>query len=221
MKIIKDKIFILGILTILGITYLSISRGKWKTYIIEKENSENSISLTKNIKIDIENSINNDLIISNSTEFIISENCVEIDSLSIKLLAVTNSLNKELIKTKTKVVDIENLEFDTIGNITKESYLSNQINQLCSNQRIEITNWFNLTDRKSNKFKLRYFIKEAGKKPITKEIELEKVTRFNIIGKNHYDFVILIYPILWVFLILLFAIKAVIILKKRINKKEA
>jgi hypothetical protein len=220
MKIIKDKIFILGILTILGIIYLSISRGKWQTYIIEKENSGNSISLTKNIKIDIENSINSDLIISNSTEFIISENCEEIDSLSIKLIAVTKSLNKELIKIKTKVVDIENLEFDTIGNITKESYLCNQINQLCSNQRIEITNWFKLTDRKSNEFKLQYFIKEAGEKPITKEIVLEKVTRFNIISKNHYDFVILIYPILWVFLLILFVIKMVKILRKRKDEKQ-
>jgi len=219
-KIIKDKIFILAILTIIGITYLSISRGEWKTYIIEKEKSDNRISLTKNIKIEIENSINNDLIVSNSTEFKISNNCAEIDSLSIKLYSETNSLSKELTKTKTKVVDIENLEFDTIGNLTKESYLSNHINQLCSNQRIEITNWFNLTDRKSNEFKLQYFIKEVGKKPITKEIKLKKVTRFKIIGKNHYDYEILLYPLLWIFLTILLVIKIVVLLKNSRNRNE-
>jgi polyribonucleotide nucleotidyltransferase len=220
MKIIKDKIFILGILTILGLTYLSISRGKWKTYILQKGKTEQSISLSKNIKIEIENSINNDFIISNSTEFIVTENCAKIDSLSIKLLAQTNFLNKELTKTKTKVVDIENLEFDTIGNITKESYLSNHIYQLCSNQRIEITNWFHLTDRKLNEFKLQYFIKEVGKKPITKEIELEKVTRFRIIGKNHYDYVILLYPLLWIFLTILLIIKVFLLIKKSRNRNE-
>lgn len=220
MKIIKDKIFILGILTILGITYLAISRGKWKTYIIQKEKSEKSISLSKNINIEIENSINNNSIISNSTEFIISKNCIEIDSLSIKLLSISNSLNNELTKTKTKVIDIENIEFDTIGKLTEESYLSNHITQICSNQRIEITNWFKLNDKNSNEFKLQYFIKEVGGKPITKEIELEKVTKFNIVGKNHYDYIILIYPVLWVFLIILLVIKAFLIFKRSRNRNE-
>ena len=112
MKIIKDKIFLLAILTILGISYLAVSRGKWKTNIIQKGKTEKSISLGKDIKIEIENSINNNLIISNSTEFIISKDCIEIDSLSIKMVSNSNSLKSELTNTKTRVVDIENIEFD-------------------------------------------------------------------------------------------------------------
>ena len=220
MKIIKDKIFLLAILTILGISYLAVSRGKWKTNIIQKGKTEKSISLGKDIKIEIENSINNNLIISNSTEFIISKDCIEIDSLSIKMVSNSNSLKSELTNTKTRVVDIENIEFDTIGNLKAESYLPNKITELCANQRIEITNWFKVKDKNLKEFKLQYFIKEVGKKPITKEIYLEKVTNFNIIGKNHYDFIILIYPILWVFLILLLVIKVVKILKKRNDEKE-
>ncbi|PXY38746.1 hypothetical protein DMB65_21265 [Flavobacterium cheongpyeongense] len=220
MKIIKDKILLLAILTILGISYLAVSRGKWKTYIIQKGKTEKSISLSKNIKIEIENSINSNSIISNSTEFIISKGCIEIDSLSIKMKSISNSLKNELKNSKTRVVDIENIEFDTIGNLKAESYLPNKITELCANQRIEISNWFPLNDKNSEEFKLQYFIKEVGKKPITKEIYLEKVTNFNIIGQNHYDFIILIYPILWVFLILLLVIKVVLILKKRRNEKE-
>ena len=217
---IKDKIFILGILTILGITYLSISRGKWETYIVTKVKTEKSISLSKNLKIEFENSINSDLIISNSTEFIISKDCIEIDSLSIKILKNSNSLKNELTKIKTRVVDIENIEFDTIGNLEAESYLPNKITELCANQRIEISNWFKLTDRKSSEFKLCYYIKEVGKKPITKELELEKVTRFNIIGKNHYDYIILLYPLLWGFLAILLVIKIVLSFKKSRNRNE-
>ena len=220
MKIIKDKIFILGILTILGITYLSISRGKLETYIVTKVRTEKSISISKNIKIEFENSINSDLIISNSTEFIISKDCIEIDSLSIKMLKNSSLLKNELTKTKTRVVDIENIEFDTIGNLKTESYLPNKITELCANQRIEISNWFKLTDKKSSEFKLCYFIKEVGKKPITKELELEKVTRFNIIGKNHYDYVILLYPLLWGFLAILLVIKIVFSFKKSRNRNE-
>ena len=220
MKIIKDKIFLLVILTILGISYLAVSRGKWKTYIIQKGKTEKSISLSKDIKIEIENSINNNLIISNSTDFIISKDCIEIDSLSIKMVSNSNSLKSELTHTKTRVVDIENMEFDTIGNLKAESYLPNKITELCSNQTIEISNWFKVKDKNLKEFKLQYFIKEVGKKPITKEIYLEKVTNFNIIGKNHYDFIILIYPILWVFLLILLVIKVVKILRKRNDEKQ-
>ena len=220
MKIIKDKIFLLVILTILGISYLAVSRGKWKTYIIQKGKTEKSISLSKDIKIEIENSINNNLIISNSTDFIISKDCIEIDSLSIKMVSNSNSLKSELTNTKTRVVDIENMEFDTIGNLKTESYLPNKITELCSNQTIEISNWFKVKDKNLKEFKLQYFIKEVGKKPITKEIYLEKVTNFNIIGKNHYDFIILIYPILWVFLLILLVIKVVKILRKRNDEKQ-
>ena len=220
MKIIKDKIFLLVILTILGISYLAVSRGKWKTYIIQKGKTEKSISLSKDIKIEIENSINNNLIISNSTDFIISKDCIEIDSLSIKMVSNSNSLKSELTNTKTRVVDIENMEFDTIGNLKAESYLPNKITELCSNQTIEISNWFKVKDKNLKEFKLQYFIKEVGKKPITKEIYLEKVTNFNIIGKNHYDFIILIYPILWVFLLILLVIKVVKILRKRNDEKQ-
>ena len=220
MKIIKDKIFILGILTILGITYLSISRGKWKTYILQKGKTEKSISLSKNIKIEIENSINSNLIISNNTEFIISNDCIEIDSLSIKMLSNSNSLKNEFTNTKTRVVDIENIEFDTIGNLKAESYLPNKITELCANQRIEISNWFEVKDKNLKEFKLQYFIKEVGKKPIMKQVELEKVSRFNIIGKNHYDYTVVIYPILWVFLVILLVIKVVLLFKKSRNGNE-
>ena len=68
MKIIRDKIFLLVVLTILGISYLAVSRGKWKTNVIQKGKTEKSIFFSKNIKIEIENSINSNLIISNSTE---------------------------------------------------------------------------------------------------------------------------------------------------------
>ena len=221
MKIIKDKIFLLIILTIFGIIYLAVSRGKWKTYIIQKGKTEKSIYLSKDINIEIENSINNESIISNGTVFTISENCIEIDSFSIKMMSISNSEKKELINNKTQVIDLDNIEFDTIGNLKKGFILPNNITELCASQRIEISNWFKLSDENLKEFKLEYYIKIVGEKPITKEIELQKVTNFNIVGKNHYDYIIIIYPILWGFLILLLVVKSIkIILKKRQNGNE-
>ena len=44
---------------------------------------------------------------------------------------------------------------------------------------------------------------------------------FNIVGENHYDYIIIIYPILWGFLILMLVVKSIkIILKKRRNGNE-
>ena len=221
MKIFKDKIFLLIILTILGITYLAFSRGKLQTYIIQKGKIEKSISLSKDINIEIENSINDESVISNSTVFTISENCIEIDSFSIKMMSISNSQKKELINNKTQVIDLENIEFDTIGNLKNDFILPNNITELCASQRIEISNWFKLNNENLKEFKLEFYIKKVEEEPIIKEILLEKITNFNIVGENHYDYIIIIYPILWGFLILMLVVKSIkIILKKRRNGNE-
>ena len=194
------------------------TRGDWTTRMNqENANSENKyrFSLTKDLAIESEHFINTDKQIIGSATYIVTNKCFKIDSLSIKFFEVKNSGEVELIKTKTQLADISQIEFDPTGVIKEESLLKNEKIEICpGRQRIEITNWFKYLDKNVSNFRIKYFIRTADNENINGKADLTKSTRFEIHGRNHYDFIILLYPILWILLGLLTLIKIIQIVRK-------
>ena len=194
------------------------TRGDWTTRMNqENANSENKyrFSLTKDLAIESEHFINTDKQIIGSATYIVTNKCFKIDSLSIKFYEIKNSGEVELIKTKTQLADISQIEFDPTGVIKEESLLKNEKIEICpGRQRIEITNWFKYSDKSVSHFRIKYFIRTADNENISGKADLTKSTRFEIHGRNHYDFIILLYPILWILLGLLTLIKIIQIVRK-------
>ena len=85
-----------------------------------------------------------------------------------------NSLKNKLKNTKTREIDIKNIEFDTIGNLKVESYLPNKITELCANQRIEISNWFALNDKIQKNLSYNISLRRSEKNQLQKKSILKK-----------------------------------------------
>lgn len=195
-----------------------LTRGDWTTRVNqENANSENKyrFSLTKDLAIESEHFINTDKQIIGSATYFVTNKCFKIDSLSIKFFEIKNGREAELIKTKTQLADISQLEFDPTGNIKEESLLKSEKIEVCpGRQRIEITNWFKYPDQNVSHFTINYFIRTTENENIIGKADLTKSTRFEIHGRNHYDFIILLYPILWILLGLLILIKIIKVVRK-------
>ena len=205
-------------LTLLLQIYIMSTRGEWTTRVSqENANSENKykFSLTKDVAIQSEHFINTDKQIIGSATYIVTNKCFKIDSLAIKFFEIKNGIETELIKTKTQLADISQLEFDPTGNIKEESLLKNEKIEICpGRQRIEITNWFRYSDKNVSHYRIKYFIRTADNETLIGKADLTKSTRFEIHGQNHYDFIILLYPVLWFLLGLLTLIKIIKIVRK-------
>ena len=128
MKILKDKLIISIFLVLLSLIYISVTRGNWTTNIEQKNsNSEtkNKIKLNEFLSIESEHFGSKDLKIIGSNTYLISKKCFEIDSLSISILAIENGNKITLNNSKSKITDINNIEFDSYGNVTEASYFKN------------------------------------------------------------------------------------------------
>ena len=199
--------------------YIMATRGEWTTRLIqENAKSENKyrLSLSKNLAIESEHFINTDNQTIGSATYIVPKNCFRIDSLSIKFYEVKSGTEIELINTKTQFADINQIEFNQNGSINEESLLKDVRIEICPRrERIEITNWFKYIDRNTSNFRIKYFIKTGENEKIIGKAELNKKTRFEIHGRNHYDFIILLYPVLWVLFGLLILIKFIKVVRKK------
>jgi hypothetical protein len=213
MNFLKDKLIISIFVALLLQIYIMSTRGDWTTRISQetaKSGSKYRFSLTKNLAIESEHFINTDNQIIGSATYIVTNKCFKIDSLSIKFYEVKSGTEVELTKTKTQLADINQIEFDPNGSIKEESLLKNEKIEICpGRQRIEITNWFKYTDKNVSHFRIKYFIGTDDNEDILGKAELKKKTRFEIHGRNHYDFIILLYPVLWILLGLLTFIKII------------
>jgi len=219
MTFLKDKLIIAIFLTLLLQVYIMSTRGDWTTRVSqENANSENNyrFSLTKDLAIESEHFISTDNQIIGSHTYIVPNKCFKIDSLSIKFYQINNATEVELIRTKTQLADITKIEFDPNGNIKEETLLKDEKIEICpGRQRIEISNWFKYSDKNVSHFRIKYFIRTGDKENIVGKADLTKTTRFEINGRNHYDFIILLYPVLWILLGLLTLIKIIkVVLKK-------
>jgi hypothetical protein len=216
MKLLKDKIVILILLTILGLVYLMTTRGHWETYLeqdwaIEK----NRVDFSDNISIESEHLISSDnLTVGTSTYLFVKNKCIQIDTVSITMLAVTDDQEKTLRNKKRRVADMDKLVFDSQYSLSDESFLKSIKMKLCPGQRIEIANWYD-TDAGTKDFIIEYVIKEAAGEPLTKRVNLEKETEFKLSGRHHYDFIVLLYPVLWIALGLLVIVKIIKVSRKK------
>ena len=142
MKILKDKLIISIFLVLLSLIYISVTRGNWTTNIEQKNsNSEtkNKIKLNEFLSIESEHFGSKDLKIIGSNTYLISKKCFEIDSLSISILAIENGNKITLNNSKSKITDINNIEFDSYGNVTEASYFKNWKIEVCPYNGIEIS----------------------------------------------------------------------------------
>jgi hypothetical protein len=219
MKILKDKLIISIFLVLLSLIYISISRGNWTTNI-EQENSnsetKNKIKLNEFLSIKSEHFGTKDLKIIGSNTYLIAEKCFEIDSLSISISAIENGNEITLNNSKLKITDINNIEFDSYGTVTETSYFKNWKIEVCPHNRIEISNWFETKNIDTNKFIINYFIKTKENEFIRGKSNLNRKTNFEIQGKHHNDFIILLYPILWGVLLILIIFGII----KKVRKKR-
>ena len=136
--------------------------------------------------------------------------------MSISILAIENGNKITLNNSKSKITDINNIEFDSYGNVTEASYFKNWKIEVCPYNRIEISNWFETKSIDTNKFVITYFIKTKKNEFIKGKAKLNRKTNFEIQGKHHYDFIILLYPILWGILLILIILGII----KKVRKKR-
>ncbi|ALJ00406.1 hypothetical protein [Rufibacter tibetensis] len=217
MKILKDKILILLLITSLGIFYLMNSRGIWETTIKQKGAAEdNWIKLSDNLSFESEHFINADSqIVGSHTYLVVANDCFTIDSLSVQIVELVNGKRIKLSNTGTKIADMQQLEFDSYGMIVPESLLKSHKITICPNQRIEVSNWFKYTQAASEDFEIDYYLKGRNQKPLSATVKLKKVESFRLEGRHHYDFIILLYPILWFIFGVLVITKIVLLIKKK------
>jgi len=217
MKILKDKLTISIFLVVLSLMYISVSRGNWATYVEQSSSisgTKNKIKLNKFLSIESDHFGSSDLKIIGSNTYFVTKKCFEIDSLSISISEIKNGKEIILNNSNSKITDINNLEFDSYGSVKETSYFKNWKIEVCPYNRIEVSNWFETENIETNRFVINYFIKTKENEFIKGKSNLIRKTNFEIQGKHHYDFIILLYPILWgiLFILIIFGI---IKIKKR------
>ena len=142
--------------------------------------------------------------------------CFTVDSLAILMFQIKDGKDIELKRTKTRIEDLSELEFDSSGHIKEESLLESEKIEICpGRQRIGISNWFEYPDKEETKFKIKYFIRTIDNETVVGSANLTRKTSLEIHGRHHYDFIILLYPVLWVILGLLTLTKIVKVARKK------
>ena len=217
MKILKDKILILLLITSLGLFYLMKSRGIWETTIKQKGAAENNwVKLSDNLSIESEHFISADTqIVGSHTYLLVANECLSIDSLSVKIVEFVNGKGIKLRNTRSRIADMQQLEFDSYSRIVPESLLKSYRVSICPGQRIEVSNWFKYTQAESEDFEISYYIKVRNQGPYITTAKLRKAEDFRLEGRHHYDFVILLYPVLWFIFGVLVITKIVLIVRKK------
>ena len=217
MNILKDKIIFLILLTALGIVYLIATRGHWETNLKQKwAIDKNRIDLSENVSIESAHRISPDgLVVGSDTYLFVKNACIRIDTLSIRMFEVINGHERELRITKRRISDMHRLVFDSQYNLTEDNFLKSIKIELCPGQRIEISSWFNYTETKTNDFVIEYNIRERNSETVSKRAKLEKERELEISGKHHYDYIILLYPVLWILLGLLIIVKTIKIVRSK------
>ena len=191
MRILKNKLLISIFLVFLSLIYIMVTRGNWTTNIEQKNSNsgtKNKTKLNEFLSIESEHFGSKDLKIIGSNTYLIAEKCFKIDSLSITISAIEKGKEITLNNSKSKIADINNLEFDSYGTLTESSYFKNWKIEVCPYNRIEISNWFETENIDTNKFVISYFIKTKKNELIKGTSNLKRNTNFKIRGKHHYDF---------------------------------
>ena len=200
MRFIKDKILVFILLTALLQLYIIVTRGDWETNV-EQEGStsdnKNQLKLTDNIFIESEHLISAETQTIGSHTYLLTDKCFTIDSIDISISEIIDDKEIECKKFKTRIADINELEFDSLGRIKEETLLKSEKIKICPGQRVEISNWFKYQDNDASLFRIKYFILTTDNETISGKADLLKKTTFEINGRNHYDFIILLYPVLW------------------------
>ena len=217
MRFIKDKILILIVLTSLLQIYIISTRADWTTKIVQVNSGDrNHLDLTTTLSIESEHFISKNEQTIGSATYFETKKCFTVDSLGIFMFQIIDGKDSELKKTKTRIEDLSELEFDSSGKIKEESLLKSEKIEICpGRQRIGISNWFEYPDKEENDFKIKYFIKTTDNETIEGAANLTKRTSLEIHGRHHYDFIILLYPVLWVVLGLLTIIKIVKVVREK------
>jgi hypothetical protein len=219
MKILKEKLIISIFLVVLTLIYICVTRGNWATNIEQQNSSsetKNKIKLNEFLSIESEYFGSSDLKTIGSNTYFVAKKCFEIDSLSISISAIKNGNEIFLNNSKSKIADRNNIEFDSYGNVKETSYFRNWKIEVCPYNEIEISNWFETKNIDTNKFIITYFIKTKKNEFIKGKSHLVRKTNFEIQGKHHYDFIILLYPILWGILLILIIFGII----KKVRKKR-
>ena len=218
MRFIKDKLLIFILLTALLQLYIIVTRGDWEANIEQEgatEDNKNQLRLTDDLLIESEHSINEGTRTVGSHTYFVTDKCFTVDSLEIVIFEIVDNREIQCRKVKTRIADINVMEFDSLGRIKEETLLKSEKIKICPDQRIEISNWFEYTDSESSEFKISYFIATTDKKKISGQADLVKRASFEINGRHHYDFIILLYPLLWGLLGLLTLIKIIRVVRKK------
>ena len=218
MRFIKDKLVIFILLTALLQLYIIVSRGDWETNVEQKgatTDDNNRLELSDDLIIESEHFINEETQTIGSHTYLMTDKCFTIDSLEINMSEIIDDKEIQCKKVKTRIADINELEFDSLGNVKEETLLKTEKIKICPGQRIELSNWFEYLDNEVSRFKISYFIITTNKEKISGQADLIKKTGFEINGRHHYDFIILLYPVLWGLLGLLTLVKIIRVVRKK------
>lgn len=218
MRFFKDKLLVFILLTSLLQLYIIVTRGDWDTRVEQNSaaaDDKNRLKLTDDLYIESEHLINDGTRTIGSHTYFVTDRCFTVDSLDITISQVVDGNKIQCKKVKTQIADINELEFDSLGNIKEETLLKSEKMKICPDQRIEISNWFEYANNESSDFKIGYFIITSDQKRISGQTDLVRKRSFEIKGRHHYDFIILLYPVLWGLLVLLILIKIIRVVRKK------
>jgi len=197
-----------------------VTRGDWETNIEQKGTStdnKNRFELTDDLWIESEHTISKESRIVGTHTYFVTDKCFTIDSLTISIAEVFDDKVIQCKRVNTRIADLNQLEFDSQGRIKEETLLESPKITICPDQRIEISNWFEYHDKDASSFRASYFIITADQKTISGHADLIAKTSFEINGRHHYDFIILLYPVLWGVLGILVLIKFIRVVRKKIT----
>lgn len=218
MRFLKDKLLIFILLTALLQLYIVATRGDWETKVEQKganPDDKNHLKLTDDLFIESEHSINVETRTIGSHTYFVTDKCFKIENLEITISELLDNKEVPCKNTKTRVADFSTLEFDSLGRMKEETLIQTTKIKICPGQRIEISNWFEFPDSEASIFKIRYSVLTTEDKKISGEATLIKRTSFEINGRHHYDFIILLYPVLWWVLGLLTLVKIYRVVSKK------
>jgi hypothetical protein len=212
MRFIKDKLIVFILLTALLQLYIVVTRGDWETIVEQKgatSDGKNHLKLTDNVSIESDHSIIVETHTIGSHTYLVTDKCFTVDSLDISISEIIDDKPTKCKKVKTRIADINELEFDSLSRIKEETLFKTEKIEVCPEQRIEISNWFEYADNEASLFRIHYFILTTDNETISGKADLVRKTSFEINARNHYDFIIFLYPMLWGLLGLLIAIKII------------
>jgi hypothetical protein len=212
MMFLKDKLLIFIILTALLQLYIIVTRGDWEIKL--EGNHENRLKFSEGLLVESEYTVDEERRTIGIHTYFVNETCVSIDRLTI---SVAELFKDNVIQCPRVDTRFEYLSQFEETNRDEENLLRGTTITICPDQRIEISNWFKYSDNEASDFKVNYSIGTTGNRTISRQIDLVKKMRLEINGRHHYDFIILLYPVLWIVLGVLVSIQIVRVVVKKIT----